>query len=272
MKSLTYICFSILFLIGCRPAKKVQRIEDAISKKDTSNVVVVKPADAVDSFSIVKNIISSINTSRINFKTFSAKVKVEYQGKDGGDQATAFIRMQKDSIIWLSLTGAFGIEGFRVMIDKDSIKLMNKLKKIVQYRSINYLQELSEVPLGFYNLQDIIIGNPIYLDSNIVSYKNTNNELLVLMVGKIFKNLLTLQNQDFRVLHVKLDDIDPIRNRTADITFSDYERANNFIFSTSRKISVAEKSKLDIDLNFKQYSFDQSLTFPFNIPKNYKVK
>jgi len=273
MKQIAYIaCLVVVVMIGCRPAKKVQRIEQSISKKDTASTIVVTPEEKVDSLSLVKNIIKNINNSHINFKTFSAKVKVDYQGNEGGDQATAFIRMQKDSLIWVSLTGALGIEGFRLMIDQDSVKLMNKLKKVVQYRSINYLQELTQVPLTFQSLQNLIIGNPIYLDSNIVSYKSTDNQLLVLMIGKIFKNLLTLDNTDFKVLHSKLDDVDPIRNRTADITYYDYEKKDDFLFPASRRISIAEKSKLDIELNFKQYSFNDDLTFPFNIPKNYKVK
>jgi len=37
--------------------------------------------------------------------------------------------MQKDSIIWVSLTGLLGIEGYRMIVNKDSVKLMNKLKK-----------------------------------------------------------------------------------------------------------------------------------------------
>ena len=72
--------------------------------------------------------------------------------------------------------------------------------------------------------------------------------------------------------HSKLDDIDPGKNRTADITFSNYDKVNNFNFSTARRISVAEKAKLDINLEFKQFNFDQPQTFPFNIPKNYKSK
>ncbi len=150
--------------------------------------------------------------------------------------------------------------------------VMNKLNRVVQYRSIGYLQELTEVPLDFFSLQDLIIGNAVYIDSNIASYKLTDNELSILMIGKIFKNLLTLDNKEFKVLHSKLDDIDPIRNRTADITFSDYDKVNNFYFSTARKISVAEKSKLDIELTFKQYTFNQPQTFPFSIPRNYKFK
>jgi len=146
------------------------------------------------------------------------------------------------------------------------------LKKQVQYRTISFLQEVTELPFDFTTLQDLIVGNPVFLDSNIVSYKtNPNNELLVLMVGKLFKHLVTLNNSNFKILHSKLDDIDVTRNRTCDISFNDYETSSGILFSTKRKISVAEKSKLDINLDFKQYTFNEPVTFPFNIPKNYKV-
>lgn len=266
-----YLFYAVVLMgmsVGCRPAKKVQRIEQSISKKDTVATVIVVPK--IDSFSIVRDIVDSLNKKRIEFNTFSAKIKVDYEGKDGGDQATAYVRIQKDSVIWMSLTGALGIEGYRLMISKDSFRLMNKLQKTVQYRSIAYLQEITEVPFDFYSLQDVIIGNPVFIDSNIVSYKNTQSELLVLMIGNVFKHLLTMENADRRITHSKLDDINPIRNRTCDITYESYENAGDFYFSTKRRISVAEKSKLDINIEFKQYNFNKQQDYPFNIPKNYK--
>lgn len=268
MKKIAYIFMFIAAIAGCRPAKKVQHIEVAISKKDTASRVTEKKT--VDSFSLVKNIISNLAKQRIDFTTFNAKVKIDYEGKEHSDQATAYIRVQKDSIIWISLTGALGIEGIRVIINNDSVKLMNKLDKTIEFRSIAYLQELTEVPFDFYALQDVVIGNPVFIDSNIVSYKSTGDELLVLMVGDIFKHLITLSTPDFKVLHSKLDDVDSIRNRTADITYDGYENAGSFNFSTKRKITIAEKSKLDINLEFKSYSFNKPQDYPFNIPKNYK--
>jgi hypothetical protein len=181
------------------------------------------------------------------------------------------MRIQKDSIIWVSIRGLLDIEGARLVIDKKHVKLMDMQQKTVKYRNISYLQELTNVPLDFYGLQDLIIGNPIFLDSNIVSYKSTGSKLEVLMVGKLFKHLLTLDNNNSQMLHSKLDDVDPSRNRTCDITYTGYEKVRDFYFSTERKISVAEQSKLDVDLQFKKYTFDEPQTFPFTIPKNYKV-
>ncbi len=271
-----YISILSIFAIAvfsCRPAKKVQKIQEAISKIDTTVTVVIKEKSSVDSAQLKSDLFKKVLQNKIEFQTFSAKVRVGYQGKDGGDEATAYIRMEKDKMVWLSLRGALGIEGFRVLVTKDSVKVMNLLKKQVQYRSIEYLKEITELPFDFKTLQDLIIGNPVYMDPNIVSYKsNGDNELLVLMYGNLFKHLVTLDNTNFKVLHSKLDDVDQIRNRTCDITFSDYENKSGQAFSTKRMISVAEKSKLDIDLDFKQYAFNEALTFPFNIPKNYKTR
>ena len=151
--------------------------------------------------------------------------------------------------------------------------MRNKLEEVIQYKTIAYLQELTEVPFDFYSLQDLIVGNPVFVDSNIVSYKANDNELLVLMVGNVFKHLISLEtNQDFRVAHSKLDDLDAMRNRTCDITYENYEQAGNFYFSTKRRVTVSEKSKFDVDVEFKNYLFDKPQDYPFSIPKNYKRK
>ena len=57
-----------------------------------------------------------------------------------------------------------------------------------------------------------------------------------------------------------------------DITYGDYENNDGVNFSTSREITVSEKNKLDVHLNFKQYQFDKELTIVFNIPANYTRK
>ena len=272
MKFAAIVLSLSVLMFACRPAKKVQKIQEAISKVDTASVA-VRPNDtkALDSARLIKDVYNKVLKNKIDFKTFNAKVKVEYNSKENGDEATAYVRLEKDKVIWLSLRGALGIEGFRVLVTRDSVKVMNLLKKTVQLRSIEYLQDITELPFDFVTLQDLIVGNPVFIDSNIISYKtNADRELLVLMAGRLFKHLVTLDNTDFKVLHSKLDDIDVVRNRTCDITFSDYENSAGVPFSTKRRISVAEKSKLDINLDFKQYSFNQPTTFPFAIPKNYK--
>jgi hypothetical protein len=82
--------------------------------------------------------------------------------------------------------------------------------------------------------------------------------------------LLTVNKDDFTLQHSKLDDVDAVRARTAYLTYGDYQMKNGFHFSTHRKITVSEKSKLDIEMEFKQFDFNVDLSFPFTVPKNYK--
>lgn len=264
-----FFIFVSIVLFSCHTTRKV--INKAIAHKDTATVVVVNH-NAADSINAVNTAVNAMNAHHIDFKTFTAKVKVEYEDNKGKKpELTANIKIVKDSAMWISITATFlAVEVFRVYITPDSVILLNKQEKEVQYRSLDYLQDITEIPFDFKTLQDLLVGNPIFMDSNIVSYKKADDKILISTVGQYFKNLLTLSADNYDVLHSKLDDVDVSRNRTADITYSDFENKNGIEFSTYREITVSEKNKLDIRLNFKQYEFNKELSISFNVPKNYK--
>lgn len=270
MKYLAVFSSIVLILFACKPVKKVQTINAAISKKDTVQAIVIKEAEKVDSSAIVSEIMSKVVKKKIDFTTFNAKIKVDYEGQEASQHATAYLSMKKDSIILLKVVGPLGVVALQVQITNDSVIVMNKLDKTVRLRSISYLQETSQIPFDFATLQDIIIGNPIFITNNIVSYKSYDQKFLVYMTGKVFKHLITLDNTDFKPLHSKLDDVDPLQNRTCDITFSNYEVKGDIQFATYRSVSVSQKSKLDIYLDFKDYKFNEPLNYMFSVPKNYK--
>lgn len=267
--------FSLLILLlctqACRPVRRVQKIETAVSSKDTSLRVVMPVQKPLDSLGLAGDIIARIQKKPILFNTFYAKVRIDYNDNSGGGQATAFIRIKKDSLIWISLN-QLGIEGMRLLIRPDSVFLMNKLKRTVQLRSIKYLQELTELPFTFAELQDLIVGNPVFLDSHVKQYRNSEEAIEILMVGPIFKHLITLEKPNQLFVHSKLDDVSHSRNRTCDITLDKYEQQGNVFFSTLRKIAVSEDQRLDVEMDFKNVNFNQPLSFPFNVPANYQRK
>jgi hypothetical protein len=270
LSTVAVLCILVCFTHSC---KTVKQINKAISPKDTTAVIIIDQSK-VDSILMIKNTIEKLRQNYIDFKTFNAKIKVEYQDNKGKRQdLTAIVRIIKDSTVWISLTASIlNIEVYRVLITKDSVILLNKLDKEVQYRSLDYLQDVTEIPFDYKTLQDLLVGNPVFVDSNIVYYKKTENQILFSMVGNYFKNLLTLSSDNYYLTHSKLDDVDIARSRTADLTYADYENKTGVNFSTYREITVSEKNKLDIRLNFKQYEFNKELSVSFNVPKNYIPK
>jgi hypothetical protein len=114
------------------------------------------------------------------------------------------------------------------------------------------------------------MGNPVYLDSNVVAYSMGEGSISLTSIGKLFTNLITLSTSDKTLQRSKLDDADIIRNRTAELTYTDYENKKGALFSTKRRIYVVEKKKLDIRLDFKSYDFNNAVEFPFSVPRNFK--
>ena len=272
MKNILPLLSAVVLLsaISCRSTKKLQT---AVNKRDTI-ITVKNNIPSIDSLKGGKDIINTLSKNIIQFNTFSAKIKVQYEDAKGKQpDVIAVVRMKKDSIIWISINATFlSIEAFRILITKDHVTILNKLQKQVEEHPFSFIEQIAKIPLDFKTLQDIIIGNPIYLGDKIVSYKLTENHILLSTIGKYFKNLLTLSSNNNLVERSKLDDLDVSLNRTGDLTYGDYENKPGFFFSTYREITVAEKTKVDIILNFKQYDFNTDLSYPFAVPKNYKTK
>lgn len=243
-----------------------------MNKVDTVAVVSVKHP-TVDSAELKADILKRVHANNIDFEYFLGKVKIDIADNKGKNtNATAFIRIKRDSIMWVSLTGPLGIEGFRALITKDSVMVMDKMEKTYAARSVDYLQDIIKLPVDFNVLQNLIVGNPVYFPDNILSYKQSEGSLMVLSIGEFFKHMITIDTLNNSVIHSKLDDVDAMRNRTCDITLGNYTMIQNRFFSNTRELTVTEKSKLDIMLDFKQVSFDEPQSFPFNIPKNYTSK
>lgn len=268
MRVIIVLVIASSLMATCRSTRKIQT---AIAKKDSVQTI-ISPSNtpSEDSAAVVRQTVEKMQAGVINFTTFAAKINVDYQGTDGKKyDVNANLRMYKDSAIWISITAILGIEGLRAYITKDSVKLLNKQDKIYTARSVAYLQEVTALPLDLQSLQNILIGNPVFFDSNVISYSRSGNTISLLSTGDWFRNLLTLNEID-RIENSKLDDVDINRSRTCNLSYTDYENKKRVLFSTKRRITVAEKSNLDIKLDFKSYDFNETLSFPFTIPKNYK--
>src|SRR5688500_12805789 len=146
---LLYLLLIVVLAANCRSTKTIQT---AISKKD-STIASGDSSTHNDSLQVISTIYEGITKNRVNFNTFSAKIKVDFEGADGKkNDFNAVIRLQKDSVLWVSINALLGIEAFRVLITPDSVKVLNKLDKVAQLRSVNYLKEITKLPFTFKEL------------------------------------------------------------------------------------------------------------------------
>lgn len=265
--SLTVLLLVSFFMHSCRSTREIKKIMAPVD-----SAAIKRNESIADSLRLVDSSMASFRSHYIRFHTFSGKLKVEAEGSKGKQpDLTAVIKIVSDSAIWLSISSSFlNIEVYRVLITRDSVVLLNKQDKIVQFRSLDYLQEVTGIPFDYKTLEDLLVGNPVFFSDSIYSFVRKEEVTLVSSHSYPFKNLLTLSNDNFLLLHSKLDDLDVARHRTADISYNDFDRQQGYYFPAGRQVLVTEKNMLDLRMNYKQYEFNKELSIQFNIPRNYK--
>lgn len=270
--SLTIIAAFIFCLTfsNCRTAKKISK---PVIHTDSSSVIPPVNINS-DSATKVSRLLKNLSANHIDYKTFSAKIKVEYTDSKGRQpDVNAFVRMQKDSLIWISLNATFlSVEAFRILMTPDSIYILNKLDRTCEIKPISYLEQVIKIPLNLSTMQDLLIGNPIFIGQRVANYSEGGNSILLTLAGDLFRNALVISSSTNLVERSVLDDVSLASTRTANLFYSDYETKDSKPFSTKRQITVSDKSKVDVKMDYKQYDFNTNLSFPFSIPPNYKIK
>ena len=258
----------ILLSVACANVKKVQVIQDALAVKVLPDAAALAEKARLDSVLMVKGIVNNIANTKIRFKTMNAKLKMDYETSKDKDSYIVNLSILKDSGMYITIRGAMGVIGLKAFINKDSIFLTFPLSKKTERHPLSYLQEVIKIPLNYQTIEDLVVGNPIFMDSiDIVSYKVINERLQVSLVGKLFKNLIILSEDNTKLVQLKLDDVDAAKHRTCDINYSQHTLLNNIQFPLFRTISINAQTKLDIGMEIKEFNFDEPLKYTFSVPK-----
>lgn len=258
-----------MFLYSCNSSKKFKSTFPVTDSVFNS----IHPANSAARDSAIKDL-GILSEHQIDYKTFSAKIKVNYADVYGAQpEGNIILRLYKDSAIWISVSGSvLNLEIYRAFITPDTVTVLNKLDKTIEYLPFNYLESITHIPLTFSRLQDLIVGNPLFLGDSITGYQATENQILIATSGDLFRNILSLSADSKLLLTSSLMEKDTVNNRTINLFYGDYDLSGQKPFPARREIIVDDKSKIKIALNFRQHEFNNELSLIFNIPSNYKTK
>lgn len=257
-------CLVSLALFSCRSTK----ITRATFPSDTT----ARSTDSISKekeLALAKNILEKINANRIKYKSFSAELKMDYEDDKGKkmNNLGVNIRMQYDSVIWIRVAGPLNVEGARILVTKDSIKIVNKLEGTVTLRSAAEGQELLKLKMDFNTLQDLIIGNAVFLSDSISNIVTTQSVISFASAQPGITSLFNIFADDFILQQCKITE--PDAARTGELTYGDYKVVDGRKIAFQRKIYVEDKNVVKVALNFKKMVFDQPESFPFPISPRY---
>jgi hypothetical protein len=131
------------------------------SQKDNSNTAAVDTTGdrcKLD-FKSSRTLIKHIKENELNYTWMFAKANVE-SNIDGKDESFDIkVRIRKDSAMLVSIQYLLGIEVAKVLITRDSVKMVVYPKKQYFRGDFNYINELLHADLDFDLLQAVLFGN-----------------------------------------------------------------------------------------------------------------
>ena len=228
------------------------------------------------------HIIREVERNQFEFDNLETKFNVRLEGNNIGLKGQ--LRMQNDSVIWVSLSLKLGIEVARVMITEDSVKFINRTNKTYFVESVDNLQEQfqerlpSEVTIGL--IQDLLVGNDILLSKNDKfkitiddnNYKLESDRNTFWITPKTFKVKscqLSAVSYQQSAISSQQSTVNGQRS-TVSVSYDNFQEINGNLLPTKIILNTNEDFDINLEIDYSEVKTGEKLEFPFNISKKFK--
>ncbi|WP_138482723.1 DUF4292 domain-containing protein [Dyadobacter bucti] len=270
------VAMSFFWLTACHK----QRAAKNTDIKSSADSVLVDSSPAASDSSITKEAetVAPVKIQEIAFDYLVAKSKFSFQSKTQDfDNTNVNIRMKKDSLIWISVTG-IGFEVARGLITKDSIVFLDKFHK--EYFAFNYeqLSKKYNFDLNFALLQSIIIGNLPFPQEPDAEFTKEENFYVLRQAPERLTVDNYIAGDNLKLTRLKATEV-PTEN-TFTLDYEDFKNVKDVLFPFTSLIRLSIKSAKDQQVSqttmrikhSKVDLVDQNPGFPFNVPSSYTRK
>ena len=261
MNKIHYVIISLIvftFLGSCKSKKN-------LSNFGNNSPVITGKATNEDA----ENTLKLIKQNRNDYTYIKADAAAAYNdGKNAYDLDVEIV-CEKDKYIWMKVTALFGIEAARVMITPDKIELLDRLNRKHITTNFTYLKTFTDIPLTFFQLQNMIAGNALFdADAKLSIIENADSEKLLVYIfnQNIQTNIYNIANYKNRKSIVT----DTIKNQSLELDYSDY--IANGTNTVPSNISINIKGEKNVACQFKlsNFAFDKKGEVQFSVPKSYQ--
>lgn len=235
------------------------------TKKFATGSGVARRTDSIALSNEAYGIIKKSRENKLDYDWFSTRVKVEYNDENLSQDFTAVVRMCRDSLLWISLQGPFGIEGGRILVTRDSIFVVNKLSNEYLRQPISYLTKVMPIQTSLPQLQDFIMGYYLLFTHAVPNYRGMEDSLHNIRAESAeFKYDSKLYPLNCTLAKSVLTD--KMLNQQMSLTFAGYTQEQGKPFSNERNIDILKgNKKVSLSLFFTKIKINEVLSFPFDI-------
>lgn len=212
---------------------------------------------------------NKVLNNNFTFNYFSTKAKVDYIDSEQNLSTPVQIRIKQDSAIWMSITPVLGIEMVRILIRKDSVFMINRLKKEYYAGSFDLIKKQLGLSVNYKLVEKLLIGDIPLKSTSSQKLTKTSTHYVLEQLLKDFTIVNNIQKANSRLdkieINGKEEDIE------TQILYSSFTPINEVDFAQNIKLNqVREGKKTNIDVKYsKTKTSDQPINMTFSIPSNY---
>ena len=205
---------------------------------------------------------------QIEAEWFSAKAKIAYDDPYESVNLTAYIRMRKDSVIWMNFK-KLSVEAVRLQITPDSVYIIDRLNNQYAIRSLSYLQETFQLPATFEGIQNLLLGNPVFFTTDLDA-EIAGQQYQLSGTGSRFSNTYLLNGISYFMEGLILEDQHEDRRMVA--TLGDYrimDDAQNFSYFRNISLLGGETGDVTLSMELSKVEINVPKSIRFDIPDRY---
>lgn len=245
-----YILFTFL-LVSCKP-KQLVVAEQAATEDNKSIAVIQKHYE-----------------NKLNFETASIRSNASYEDAKQSLTINADLRIKRDEIIWINLK-FLGFPAAKALITPTRVSYFEKLNNTYFEGDYSMLSKWLGTDLDFQKVQNLLLGRPVdnltkelfimEIVDNLFQLKNKNNS----QTQKTF----SFESGNFLLKKQVVSQL--VKDRSVTVNYPAYQNQEATFLPTGIQIEAKQKDIVKIDVEYKKISFNENLTYPYEIPKGYK--
>ena len=279
--SIFYLCLigTLLVMLSCKSKKHVQQTAIQTQTEDTTGRCRLQ-------FKSAKSLSKHIKESELKYDWLYAKADVETLIDGEDHNLDVRIKARKDSAIWISIQAVGLIDIAKLLITRDSVKMVVYVKKQYFKGDFNYINQLLNADLDFDLIQAALIGNSADFDDDdskmkpVIDRENCQYLLSTVRKRKLRRinsgqdslkrslQIMRLNPDNFKIINNDFEDVST--NRSFHAKYEKFLASDSVFAPHNVNIEIRAEKKIDLKINYVRIEINQPQKLGLSIPKSYE--
>ena len=236
IKTHIVLCFTFLLLASCTSRKKTVATTESL---------------------LTEALLEQVKANEVPWQWFTAKLNIKPE-EGVVTNLSGQIRMQRDSVIWVSVSAMLGMEALRLKMTPDSVFVLNKLENTYLATSFEELKNRFGTQIAFSQLQNLLLGNCFWILGTGDKTRTEDERCYRLATGH---NQLWVRKNDFKTARAQVSD----NYFQLLVTYDPYQTLGSSLLPTKLELALKGMYNFAGQLEYASITLNQPTSFPFKV-------